>query len=116
MLLLRKIILHFPTSLHIDFPKRARRSASGSIIGQAQDLPQLYGTSRICHLNWCPRATQPPMCHPAMILSPLKTVMSQEDDNQADGTPGRTATGFVLGTALSGAIWVAAALLAWYIV
>lgn len=56
------------------------------------------------------------MCHPAMILSPLKTVMSPEDDNQADGTPGRTATGFVLGTALSGAIWVAAALLAWYIV
>jgi hypothetical protein len=51
-----------------------------------------------------------------MILSPSKTRIRAEDGNQVDGPPVRTATGFVLGTALSGAIWVAAALFAWYIV
>jgi hypothetical protein len=55
------------------------------------------------------------MCHPAMILSPIKTATSEEED-YVDGAPLRTATGFVLGTAISGAFWVAAAFLAWYIV
>jgi hypothetical protein len=56
------------------------------------------------------------MCHPATVLSPTKTGISPEDENQVDGAPVRTGAGFVLGTALSAAIWTAAALLAWYII
>jgi hypothetical protein len=56
------------------------------------------------------------MCHPAMILSPTATAMSEEDEHCRDGAPLRTATGFVLGIALSGAFWVAAAaFVAWYV-
>jgi hypothetical protein len=51
-----------------------------------------------------------------MILSSTKIGISAEDENQVGGIPVRTATGFALGAALSGAIWAAAALLAWYII
>jgi len=56
------------------------------------------------------------MCYRAMILSPASAAMSEEHQHHISVGPLRTATGFVLGIALSGAFWVAAGFVAWYVV
>jgi len=55
------------------------------------------------------------MCHAATILSPSDAAMRAEDQYHMDDAPLRPAAGFVLGIAISGALWVAAGLVVWYI-
>ncbi|HUB13524.1 MAG TPA: hypothetical protein VMB34_16360 [Acetobacteraceae bacterium] len=53
------------------------------------------------------------MSQPAAIAHPAEAAMTQQDCLCHGGHPLRTATGFVLGSVLSGAMWTLAGALAW---
>lgn len=51
----------------------------------------------------------------AVMSAPVAASLTEPDISHVKADPLRTATGFVIGTALSGALWIFAGALAWYL-